>query len=331
MPTRPIYPRSLTPLPSHPWYHHFHWADYVELLCLVNPDVMVTEADVLDRLPFPDAVDQGVAELHDKWDERVDTWFQHLDYRQGSFGDAYPFEFSSSSSGNVLRLRDPLTPDQELYLTLLYSANLWSVLPWKKMFTDSFEVISLWALKQHLPNTASVRLFGSNSLTDAEMAEAGVKVDHYVETTLWSRMKALAETLREEVIAKESEYPPSNTGDGGLDIVAVFLPGDKEPGMFIVFGQCACTVEWETKQFSSHWVNWRDKIRFLALPLNAVFIPHCFRNTDGQWHARKSISGTVMFDRLRIVQLLKGKAVDLQNLPALVTVRDLVQQREPLV
>ena len=186
MPTRDSYPRSLTPLPSPPWVHHFHWADYVELLCLVNPDVMVTKADVLGRVRERQAdLGEGgtevesiedAAELHDKWEERVDTWFQHLDYRQGSFGDAYPFEFSSSSSGNVLRLRDSLTPDQELYLTLLYSANLWSVSSWKNTFADSFEVISLWALKQHLPNTASVLLFGSNSLNACRSRTRSIKV-----------------------------------------------------------------------------------------------------------------------------------------------------------
>ena len=129
-------PEKLERIPSVPHYKIHHWADYVELLCLVNIDNTISKADLMSRIPKrmddlhegngddeadvdPDAA-PSPAERDDRWQQRIDDWFKHLAYRHQVFGEAYPFILGT----NELARRSRLNMRSRLYISLLLSSNL---------------------------------------------------------------------------------------------------------------------------------------------------------------------------------------------------------------
>src|SRR5467141_2229650 len=101
-------------LPKHTAFDQHHWADWVELLCLADPDGEMSasrviqqagqrnkdlgEAQEVDDLDAVSNAELDKAELGDKWRERVDEWFGHLHFRVKHFGDSYPFEVKDGPS-----------------------------------------------------------------------------------------------------------------------------------------------------------------------------------------------------------------------------------------
>ncbi len=70
-------------------------------------------------------------------------------------------------------------------------------------------------------------------------------------------------------------------------------------------GQCACSADdWENKQFESHYLTWRNRINFMHRPANFVFVPICFRDSNGNWFDKDKIHDSILIDRLRICALL---------------------------
>ncbi len=295
------------------------WADYVELLCMVSPDGMISKSLVVDRInerndvgeESPDE-DSETDEEYDfdsleetrtmpsardaKIEREVEDVFLHLDYRAGVFSEFYPFNFSSK--GNTLIIRSDLDRPKRLYLFLLLAANLWCIKDKKteNIFADIFEIASLIALKSYLPIFAEVHVFGSNSYN---------VVSRY-SGSLWKKIRKLAKDIFEVPTCSEEEFNKRNYGDGGLDLVGWVSIGDLTPGMSLVFGQCACSEDrWTEKQHSSSRYAWSNKLRFTVPPTNMVFIPICFRDSLGNWHDRLKIMESIVIDRVRLVHLLK--------------------------
>ena len=85
-------------------------ADFAELLCLIQPDRMLSQADLADHIRDAGAggdVDELIGEPKREQscrdEEQLDDTFAHLVWRTGAFGDGYPF--SIVSGDNVLRER----------------------------------------------------------------------------------------------------------------------------------------------------------------------------------------------------------------------------------
>jgi len=70
-----------------------------------------------------------------------------------------------------------------------------------------------------------------------------------------------------------------------------------------ILGQCACTEDWVIKQHSSNVETWSAKIHFNVYPLNMIFVPHCYRSSDGEWYSNVTIHMSVLVDRVRILSL----------------------------
>ena len=309
------------------------WADYIELLCLVSIDQEISKADVLDRvrerrdLDEPDdasllddsAVRGGAAEHDDRFSTDLDDIFAHLVYREGTFKDAYPFTIGQ---GRVLRVKASLAMRHRLYIFFLLSANL-RYLPRSltSKLTSDFELLSAEVLRACLPSGAEVHVFGSNALHSAQPRYAG---------RLWNKIQRLAADLHERPAIPETEFKPTDTGDNGLDIVGWVPAGDKAGGFFLVFGQCACTEDWVSKQHSSSAEQWRATMSLLATPSNMVFVPYCFRQSNGEWLRRHDIHGTVLIDRPRFVYYLPNGHEILTVQPSNDIVGDLLKQRESL-
>jgi hypothetical protein len=314
------------------------WADYIELLCLVNPDRRVSKGDIVDRVA-PRARDLG--EVHstmddqdpddvtghqtdpgvsDKWTRRVGAWFENLRYREGAFSEGYPFLVSDR--GNVLKTKESLTFEHKLYIFLLLSSNLRYITPEQRNLTSSFEDLCCAGLKGCMPPNAEVHLFGTNPMNKGRYTGS-----------LWKKIELLAGDINTVVHISEDNFPANDTGDNGLDVVGWVPPpdGDKADGLIMMFAQCACSPnEWSKKQHSSSVDAWRPIMKLNAAPTNVIFIPFCFRNATGGWHREQDIHGSVVVDRHRLIHLLRPNIQVFEQHECYNIVERMLAQRETI-
>jgi len=311
------------------------WADFVELLCLVNPDRACSRADVLDRYAEALDVDEELADIdaeeeltplrppqrNDKRALQANDWFTHLEYRQTVFRDFYPF-YLSEQRDSVYRHTE-LTSKQKVYILFLLASNLTYFNQSDiNILTSSFELVSMEALKSYLPLNAYVKLFGTGPLHH-EAKYTGLLIN---------KIRKLAADLGEQVLCNETHFRPGDTGDGGLDIVGWIPLGDSSGGFILIFAQCACTDNWETKQFSSSEMKWKKYITFSAPPCNMCFIPICFRSAGGTWHNSTKISDTILIDRVRLVHLLSNNEnISEPTFAPYEFIENIISFQEPLV
>ncbi len=297
------YPNMLRNLdkPPTPLSSAYLQADFIEMLCLAQPERTVDIHDVhfrfkqgaeLDRDSEYETLSQIDAEKFDRQHTRILEWFHYIASRGEIFRELYPFYFDKSTQRVVLKKN--LTNIHKLYLYLLMASSLRCFNPTDfNVIGNTFEMISALALKQYFGDQSRVHVFAAGSSSQY----TGNK---------YAKIKRLAQDLRDELLILCDTFARTDTGDEGLDIVGWLPPTDSISGMIIVFGQCACTEDWEEKQSSSAFNKWSQLIRFTARPVNAIFIPFCFRDTSGGWYKRHRIHDAILIDRLRIVQLLES-------------------------
>src|SRR4028118_953795 len=120
---------SIESLPREPKFDTYAWADYIELLCMLNIDRETSKADVIDRikegrdkgegLEDPITPSATAAEKKDIHELRATNFFTHLQYRAGAFREYYPFEVSDD--GSLICMKSSLTLEHKLYIFLLRS------------------------------------------------------------------------------------------------------------------------------------------------------------------------------------------------------------------
>ncbi|WP_158705159.1 hypothetical protein [Salinibacter altiplanensis] len=275
------------------------WADYIEIMSMADADHEYSRSELISRMKRSsdlgsfDTIDHPVdretsAEENDNLALLTEGWFRHLEYREGAFGDCYPF--SVTNSGDTLICNVDLNDCGAVYIFLLLCSNL-RYLPRSERadLTSQFEVLSTKAVSAILPEWANVHLFehskGSNHYTGG----------------LPNRIETLANDLNEQTAANLDRFDTNNYGDDGLDIVA-WVPIDSASGIPILFGQCACTLKWTDKQRSSSNQKWRERVTMKAPSTNMVLVPYCYRTTNGGWYKPSDIVDSIMFDRLRIIR-----------------------------
>ena len=310
------------------------WADYVELLCLANPDGLVSKADLLDRWaertdvgesdvaaalepdeepeeaedtaemfgPVETGTVGGRAAQHDRRVRMADDIFRHLTYRRATFGNAYPFEFTT---GGALQRRENLTVRRKLYSFLLLASSLRYVrASARASITKGFEQLSASAMKSWLPKHAEVHVFGTS---------AGVNARY--KGTLKAKLERLAKDLAETLLLSEDDFRRGDTGDAGADVVAWFSVGDANSGLVVFLAQATCQADWKDKQHESGHDAWRKVMTFTTLHNNVMFIPFCFRQPDGAWSWPRNIQGSILIDRVRLFWILRKLAEPLPAAP----------------
>lgn len=306
------YPESLEKSPEK--LLEYYWADYIELLCLANPDKMISKSDFVNRVknrsndfndPLADDIqidldfykdgpfqeEDADLSINDKWSNRTNDYFRFLIGRVNNFGESYPFEVSSDKK--IFSLKTNFSDSQKLYIFFLFSSNLKYFSPkMTSIFTGSFEKICVEATKSYLVGW-DVHSFG-----------VGAEVHSKYEGKLWKKITSLSEDLCGKLICDEKDFPSNNRGDGGLDIVAWKKFNDSQDGFPIIFGQCACTKEWNIKQHSSNHERWGERIKTKSRPLNIIYVPICFRDASGQWYKKDEISNSILLDRLRLNEIV---------------------------
>ncbi len=333
---RPLYP------PFNKGYeNHNHWTDYIELLCLTNPDHIITKSEVLDKIreivddvneeePFDENLDKeklyeddelSRSEINDKWDIRVDDWFKLLASRENFFNEFYPFKLDDS--GSMLKKINPNSLKRTLYLILLFSSNLEYIKNEKNDLTASFEVLSRIALKKILPLSANTFLFGKHKLNSGRY-----------KGKLWVKVKDLAFDLGElELLVKEDDFAQNDTGDGGLDIVGwITLENNFNKNIPVFFGQCACGIDWHQKIDQSSFQTWSSIINLSTFTNNIIFIPFSYRKINGNWQKDYILKKTIIIDRFRILYQFKNDKLSfLKKLPSFLLVKKLLETKYQVI
>jgi hypothetical protein len=310
------------------------WADYVELLCLFNIDREISKDVLIDRFregrdtgetiddetdEDPDTLKSGdtaASEESVPSDETLDTMaedlFRHLKYREGAFGKTYPFAIDMSRRRIVLRRT---TGVGRLYLFLLIASNLRYFATLTPQITRDFEVLSKLALQKLLPANGLVHLFH------------GAGQSGRFKGKLFTKLSVLASDLFESMTVGADDFDKNDVGDGGLDVVAWVPMNDDSPGVLLCFAQCACTDKWVKKQREPMAV--QQVMTLKAQPVYLTFIPFCFRTPTGGWFYAHSV-GTVLLDRLRLINLLVGLS-KYKKLASLKRIGSLIKATEPLI
>jgi len=268
------------------------YADYFELVSLFNKDAIISVSEMLDRLK-----DEGVfkqekiienqAETNDNNEVFVREIFNLLEQRYNSFGTDYPFLCANES----LSLLNNLSNKQKIYIFLLLASNLNLFGDFQSDLTTEFELLSQEALKNYLPNYATIKSFGKNTEFSGYICD---------------KIRQLANLMN---LRTNEEYLKTisvkGTQDMGLDIVG-WLPFSDNIGNYIsVFGQCACGKDWnkklnETRRYNN-FIN-----PYLSKSIHTLFIPYSLINyNDSNFYEHHEFGESVLlFERKRILALI---------------------------
>jgi hypothetical protein len=289
--------------PHHIWFDTYLWADYFELLCIVNKDKKVSKADIIDRLMQPktdygddDNTRDTTATKKEKFERIASEILDLIEYRKNVYLKSYPFKFETAETFFCLNI---LTSAQKTYLYLLFCShlNLFSKSDCADLTSD-FELISLNAIKKYMPKLRHVYIFGASSKHKASKYSGNE----------FKRVSKLAQDLKEICLQREGDIPPTSVGDGGLDIVGWYEFPDKANSQVMVFAQSKCSETWVSERHSSSYDNWRNRIQLNNHPNNLTLIPFCYRRSNGKWHKPGDTSSVVLIDRSRLMNLIKGSA-----------------------
>ncbi|WP_028114356.1 hypothetical protein [Ferrimonas kyonanensis] len=290
--------KSLSNTPDYPYCNTHYYCDYIELLALVDGDDGTSQHDVYDRFYENEKVTQigeadGASSIED-WRTRIQLWFTELEVRSNNYLEYYPFYLESSR----IKLKSDLTVGQKLYLGLLLCSSLSYISKGRNIFTDSFELVSYFAMKAYLPETSEVHIFGTSSFSNKKFIGS-----------LKDKVTSLSIELNCKIKCEDKTFIQYDNGDGGVDIVAwVPFKGDMNQNRKqIFFGQSAIGKNWSNKQGS---VDRMDN--YLTLPKkvqNVLYISYDLRDSDRDFSEDGKITTDIIFDRQRILELVDADAI----------------------
>ncbi len=317
--------KNIEKTPPKSCYCEHYFCDYIELIALINNSDIVSVSDIYDRFKADDKTtdtesanvpDNDVSDNDDKWNTKIQGWFDILKIRKETFQDFYPF---SIDDNNHIKLEKNLSDNHKLYLFLLLSSSLRYIEKNTNILTSDFEKLSLEALKSYLPDNAKCHIFGTSS-------------DRYTRT-LKEKTDLLAEDLKYNTKYKESSLNSNNTGDGGVDLVAwiPFKKDENQNNMQVFLAQCATGKEWVNKQyepdkFIDNFIDFKTRVK------KAIFIPYDARNNNRDFSEQNSVLEDILFfDRIRVVYLLASNIKKIINLSSFEIVQYFIEYEEPIV
>ena len=309
----------------HPNTPHL-FSDLIELSILVNGNEQskLSESDIEslirtgvisseeNDIEIEDDFESDIssAEKNDKAEERVENIFRLLEYRQGCFGDFYPFQVLQ---GEFISLKKPtfieLTAEEKLYVILLACSRLRSFKNHKST-TQKKSVVQLWAkyftelgkvaFQSLLPEWANVHIFDANS--DDRRNIFGTNLKEAMQRLGKQDMVAPANLLLNGI------YQLSTSGDAGLDLVGIGNFNDKAISNLVIFGQCgAQETNWPSKTLEGHQIHLSNYFHMQPSYTNYMLIPLSYRDSNGSFVNSNKLGGTLLLDRKRILDLATKK------------------------
>lgn len=292
----------------HPNSPHL-FADLIEFLAIFDPhgksEIHKNDiANIVNGLPISDDdVDSeqlfdesnvSDAGKHDIKEERLEDAWTQLEYRASCFGANYPFLVV----GDILRLNtDWSNPRHKVYRFLLASSRLRSFRATNRYhWSQAFAKVSSVAMSSLLPGYAEVKIFDANSDDRRE----------YYGTDCRDALLKLGEQISAFKIHEEDIREREPSGDGGIDLVGVISFQDIAHGAHIVFGQCGAQEEnWPDKRLEAHPMGLSNYFQFSHDVITTMFTPVLYRSSTGKWAKGSKVTGVVVIDRLRIINLIE--------------------------
>jgi hypothetical protein len=318
--------KDLTSPPKEGRNKLYRWCDYVELRCLAHRDKRFSRdslAEAIEENRDSDAddtpenigesdLDDGlllgndnigieidldtygeIAAEKDKYEEHAAFCFKHFRWREIAFGEQWPFVIDTYAQ--EISLKEDLTDQQKLYISLLLSSSL-KYIPKKRWrgITGIFEKASIEIMKHLMPTGSEVHAFGA--------ADSSRYTGH-----LHDRLCTLAADINAHLLTKKSHFDPRDTGDCGLDIVAWHTLGDGRKGMPLAFAQCGCTADgWPDKMLQASPARISIHLAVSHFWATYYFMPLDLSTTDDDkidWQYYSNFSQAIVIDRLRFLNL----------------------------
>lgn len=291
------------------------WADYLELLCLDSLDnISSIDAAAKEVKSQPDdAIDTELfdgshqsynhsPEFDDKAQSYAEEGLKLASSRVKNFGDHYPFEVDISEQ--EISLKESLSFENRLYISLLLCSNHKQCRLKKDVFTLGFEKISKFAFKGVLPPEGVVLHLGTQQSEENDV----VQLESY---KIYDKIVAVAKTIGHKCIADKNEFSHYNTGDGGIDLIGYISMPEPEIGQeIVILAQSATTKskdEIQKKQNDASYHKWKRWINFLGTSLNILFISASIRQPDGRFvkdFYRQA--DAILIDRNRVITFISN-------------------------
>ncbi len=268
-----------------------YYCDYIELIALCEGGNGISNSDIYDRFYEDGRIHcigtEDGAESNESWVGEIDSWLEVLRCREVSYGDKYPFSFEDGR----FMICQTLTEYQLVYLGLLLCSSL-KYIENSSTFSSAFELASLYAMKEYLPQIAEVHTFGVSSGADKYSG------------SLRDRMEQLSADLNYPISSRPNVFRERDNGDGGIDIIA-WLPFDSDSNLdkkLLFVGQSASTMDWAQKQASVNRL--KSYLDVENTPINVLYVPYDMRDIERNIQEWTLVTTDILFDRHRLLQLL---------------------------
>jgi hypothetical protein len=124
-----------------------------------------------------------------------------------------------------------------------------------------------------------------------------------VQADIAARVKDVAEAARERFV----EAPAERYKDRGVDVIAwqpfdEHLAGEHRSSQLIILAQCAAGANWRQKTGQLPHKSWTQYIHWACDPLQGFAVPGVI--SSELWHDISRECGGILFDRIRILNLL---------------------------
>lgn len=287
----------------------FLWADFAELRAVVHPDKAFSRGDLASianrtsdtgkttestenegRIVVAEHVVKPKFDYEAKWEDLI----AFVQTRSVRLGASYPF--SVSENRDTLQLVNSGDWAHRTYLTLLLAASLRHIKRTRHHeLTRGFEETCFSVFSHLMPRGSEIR---------ATWAGGGAEAPYV--GTLFQKMKLIAADLRCTANFDVDDFKVSDTGDGGIDLLAWHPMTDTAPGIPIALAQCGCSREdWKFKQLEASPAK-----HFTHLPVmhpwsTYYFMPLDLRKGHGGWAYASDIGQAIIVDRGRLLSLMR--------------------------
>lgn len=230
-------------------------------------------------------------------EEKINDVIAAIEGRVARYGDFYPFELVGRSS---LVRKETLSEQQKIYTFLLMCSYTNKIVIRANSLQSDFEKLSKAAMAKFLPTHSRCHIMGRSSVSE----------DRYT-GHISAKMTKLAEDLHTTINFPENAFANNDSGDGGIDIVAwTPFQGCSAPyfNLPVYAGQSATGKNWTEKQTSGEKL-----FNYIKTPRSltpVLFVPYDCRNSDGSFNDPTEIQVPLLFDRVRILNLVDTNVIN---------------------
>lgn len=253
-------------------------ADWIELV-LAAGEPQLSRAKVSAIVEHESGAEPSEAFLADIWQELGDR------------ESRYSRQFFHCDGDMVHRSLEGEAPSEYIALLLF---SLYGVSDEHRTDPKIFERLAAAAIRNYVQG--KVFVFGWPVLPN-------VQVD------IALRVKEVASATRE----KFAEAPAGRYKDRGVDVIAwrpfeEHAAGEHRSNQLVILTQCAAGKNWRQKTGQLPLKSWTQYVHWACEPLTGFAVPSVIPET--LWHDISRESEGVLFDRIRIVNLLSGGVED---------------------